>query len=174
VGGGGEGEGEGGEGEEEEREEREKAREQAREEKEREQAEEWAREEKERGLRKKVKRRVRVSKDGSRGGALVIDPGLYSGRVGFQRAHHGHEEPFHGGVRVVGAAEQELGPQRDLLVSGIVMLQEAVEVVHHRTLRRRLLVPRSLWANLLALHLLRRALGAPQDHQMGVEPGGPL
>ena len=155
---------------EEREKEREKAREKAREEKERERA----REEEEGEKRKKVKRRVRVSKDGSRRGALVIDPGLYSGRVGFQRAHHGHEEPFHGGVRVVGAAEQELGPQRDLLVSGIVMLQEAVEVVHHRTLRRRLLVPRSLWANLLALHLLRRALGAPQDHQMGVEPGGPL
>ncbi len=48
-----------------------------------------------------------VSKDGSRGGSLVIDPGLDSGRVGLQRAHHGHEEPAEEAPGALADAEEE-------------------------------------------------------------------
>jgi hypothetical protein len=150
-----------------------KEREQAREEEEREQAG------KEKEMKKKEKKEEGEDEsekviDGSGGEALVINSGFDGGRVGLQRAHHGHEEPPHGVVRVAGTPEQKLGPQRDLFVRRLVVLQEGVEVVHHGTLGRRLLMFRQLWADLLALCLLRRALGAPQDHSMGTEPGGPL
>jgi hypothetical protein len=103
-------------------------------------------------------------RDGSGGKVLVVNSGLDGGRVGLQRAHHGHEEPFHGSIRVAGPPEQKLGPQRDLFIRRLVVLQEGVEIVHYGTRGRRLSVFGQLWADLLALCLLRRALGAPQDH----------
>ena len=147
--GGGEGEGEGEEGGEVEGEgegevkEREKAREKARE---------------------KVRERVEKVKKKEKVRGSVIDPGLDGSRVGLQRAHHGHEEPFHGSIRVARAPKQKLSPQRDLFIRRIIVLQEGVEVVHHGPRGRRLLAFRQLWASLLNLCLLRRALGAPQDH----------
>ncbi len=104
----------------------------------------------------------------------VVDPGLDGGRVGLQRAHQGHEKPFHGGIRVAGAPKQKLGPQRNLFIRRIIVLQEGVKIVHHGPHGRWPLAFRQLWVSLFNLWLLRRALGAPQDHQMGMEPRGLL
>ncbi len=87
--------------------------------------------------------------------ALVIDSSLNSSRVNLQRAQHGHKELLHSGIRIVSVAEQELGPQRDLLIGGVVMLQKAVKVVHHGPHGHRLLRSKLLGSRPLGRRLLR-------------------